>query len=462
MKKDKKGITLIALIITIIVMLILVGVTVTTAINGGLFESARRAAKETSFEKDKEQLTAAIATAYDVTTGIIKKDKLEEALGTDWTITGNDGGPYTVESPDGNLFKVKTDGTITEKKELTNIERYFLGENGEGIDINELIKIIGEEDNQRSVFIANESCGIAEDQIEIIAWMGENFILLKDKINNKTYKIRYNQVEEKMISDPEYGVVLLNNWDENSRVGKFVKYSNINYMIIYDDDEHGLQMISVEDQKYNNAELYLGFKDNYIKDWSKAKDLNGNGQISEFEKAVYSYNQAIDTLNSACAEIVPVKEGIIENVRSVGSNPAKGKSNEENATLYAEEKFITALKKSVYYGIGMENGISKSPDNHYMEDLNRMIALNIINQENWLWLASRIDYDEGVNAIIALWCGDHISDTYKDIGLFSAEHSYYYDPSAYIRPVVTLVSDVQFAGEDGSTAEKAMTIVGAE
>ena len=37
-----EGITLVALIITIITMLILVSVTVTVAINGGLFEKARR------------------------------------------------------------------------------------------------------------------------------------------------------------------------------------------------------------------------------------------------------------------------------------------------------------------------------------------------------------------------------------------------------------------------------------
>ena len=39
--KNKKGITLIALIITIIVMLILVGVTVATISDGGLFQKAK-------------------------------------------------------------------------------------------------------------------------------------------------------------------------------------------------------------------------------------------------------------------------------------------------------------------------------------------------------------------------------------------------------------------------------------
>ena len=54
----QKGITLIALVITIIVMLILVGVTITMAVNGGLFEYARSAATQTNDAKRQEQLIA--------------------------------------------------------------------------------------------------------------------------------------------------------------------------------------------------------------------------------------------------------------------------------------------------------------------------------------------------------------------------------------------------------------------
>lgn len=46
--KGQKGITLIALVITIIVMLILVGVTITVAMQGGLFDKARQAATDTN------------------------------------------------------------------------------------------------------------------------------------------------------------------------------------------------------------------------------------------------------------------------------------------------------------------------------------------------------------------------------------------------------------------------------
>lgn len=46
--KSQKGITLIALVITIIVMLILVGVSISMAVNGGLFNYASEATKGTS------------------------------------------------------------------------------------------------------------------------------------------------------------------------------------------------------------------------------------------------------------------------------------------------------------------------------------------------------------------------------------------------------------------------------
>ena len=52
--KTQKGITLIALVITIIVMLILVGVSVTVALNGGLFSTAQKATEETAARRDEE------------------------------------------------------------------------------------------------------------------------------------------------------------------------------------------------------------------------------------------------------------------------------------------------------------------------------------------------------------------------------------------------------------------------
>ena len=93
-------------------MLILVGVTVTVAINGGLFEKSKEAAKGTEIGREKEELTSAITTAYNVETGKVDKTKLKDALGTDWSLAEGDTAPYTVTSPKGNKFTVSADGTI--------------------------------------------------------------------------------------------------------------------------------------------------------------------------------------------------------------------------------------------------------------------------------------------------------------------------------------------------------------
>ena len=93
-------------------MLILVGVTITVALNGGLFNTAKSAATNTMVEAEREQLLSAVVTAYDAETGTISKAKLEANLGTGWNIAEGDTAPYTVTSPKGNKFTVSADGTI--------------------------------------------------------------------------------------------------------------------------------------------------------------------------------------------------------------------------------------------------------------------------------------------------------------------------------------------------------------
>lgn len=55
MMKGQKGITLVALVITIIVMLILVGVSVTVALESGLFDKAKEAGSEYENAAAQEQ-----------------------------------------------------------------------------------------------------------------------------------------------------------------------------------------------------------------------------------------------------------------------------------------------------------------------------------------------------------------------------------------------------------------------
>lgn len=115
----ESGITLIALIITIIVMLILVGVTVAVALNGGLFSTAKNAAKGTQVEADREELLSAVVSAFK-TDGTVDFSKLPPS---GWTGTN---GTYT--SPKGNTFKVKADGTVQYNEPGAVIHGYYYDE----------------------------------------------------------------------------------------------------------------------------------------------------------------------------------------------------------------------------------------------------------------------------------------------------------------------------------------------
>lgn len=105
--KGQKGITLVALIITIIVMLILVAVTISVALNGGLFTKAREARDKTVEEQLKEAATvtkAELLTEYyaDDKTTLPTDEHVEEILskylGDTWTINtiSESGKVYTI------------------------------------------------------------------------------------------------------------------------------------------------------------------------------------------------------------------------------------------------------------------------------------------------------------------------------------------------------------------------------
>lgn len=121
MKKEKfknnKGITLIALIITIIVMLVLVGVTVTTAINGNLFDKTKYASKETKIKAYMEELQGAVVASYDVATNKIDKTELSNNLGAEWTVKGED----TFRCINAKEEKIAF--IVTQEGEITYIER---------------------------------------------------------------------------------------------------------------------------------------------------------------------------------------------------------------------------------------------------------------------------------------------------------------------------------------------------
>ena len=135
--KNKKGITLIALVITIIVMLILVTVTIRVATDGNLFTHASNAVKGTrnailqenyiSSEMDIERIVNEFTT-----------EKVTNLTGTTWQM--NDTITYTVDmyyDISGNVFNDDLNGYYDhiEEENVASISIFFFNvqlENGFG------------------------------------------------------------------------------------------------------------------------------------------------------------------------------------------------------------------------------------------------------------------------------------------------------------------------------------------
>ena len=130
MKRLNNGITLIALVITIIVLLILAGVTIATLTgDNGILTKATESKNKTEEgeEEEKVKLSVAGALAKD-NGGEIKEGYLDEELasqfgekGTDYNLEGS--GPFTVTIIEsGRSYIINADGTIGEVVEREGIE----------------------------------------------------------------------------------------------------------------------------------------------------------------------------------------------------------------------------------------------------------------------------------------------------------------------------------------------------
>ena len=131
LKYGKKGITLIALVVTIIVLLILAGVALATLVGeNGILTQAQKAREDTEVSSEKEGLGLAITSSQmeDVDTLKIDKEKLENAIkqqfgnNKDFSVTDNGDGSFLVNMNDTKRM-------------------YYIDETGEVIDQSKMLKI---------------------------------------------------------------------------------------------------------------------------------------------------------------------------------------------------------------------------------------------------------------------------------------------------------------------------------
>ena len=391
--KNKKGITLIALIITIIVMLILVGVTVTVAINGGLFQKTKEAASKTQIEQEKEILTVAAIAAYNEKTGKIEKDKLDAQLNDGWTISGE--GPFTCTSPKQNRYTVSTDGEI--KYCLgTELEQYILGDELKGRDFEEIYnfetKKFGNENVKYMYSLSdNENAGLA-------------FMYIKYDNAIYRFKISFDIDTNASTTMASEGVkeIYKPNGNEGKLLSEVTKNNDYkDWTIIYDNGD------TVE-AVYNYAMGEVGLGAEYEKtdfandeEAKKEADLDNDGTVTELEKAIYSYNHSIDTINNYCKNLTGLPTNT--NVRSVGARKDTPKEYYTFENVKIDEESSNKINIEV-----------RKPDMEYEADAARLMFYDIAKtttkgstEESEYLFASRITYklDMKVDGILTKTCG---------------------------------------------------------
>ena len=130
--KQAKGITLIALVITIIVLLILAAVSIATLTgDNGLLNKAQEAKVENDKAGERDQIQLAYQAAkmeeYQDTEGTrtfkeIFEEELEKNGLTGAVVTDNGDGSYTVTLGNGNSYKIDGNGNITDNETIEDGE----------------------------------------------------------------------------------------------------------------------------------------------------------------------------------------------------------------------------------------------------------------------------------------------------------------------------------------------------
>ena len=117
--KINKGITLIALVITIIVLLILAGVTIATLTgDNGILTKAQNSKEKNAQKTVEEQINLAVQASRINEGLVIDKDILEQELtnnGIEITKSENDELPWTVKK-DGYVYTISENGEVKEKE----------------------------------------------------------------------------------------------------------------------------------------------------------------------------------------------------------------------------------------------------------------------------------------------------------------------------------------------------------
>ena len=347
-KNYEKGITLIALVITIIVLLILAGVTLRIVMNGGIINKSQTAVDKYDYEEAKEKLTLAL---WDCKMGVISGgdtnlqsylDKINAEI-TDTTDTEYvielDGYEFIVDKitlkiisgtksggvkPIVDVSIYQQDGSkivegekyetlaltvkVSNKKELISIDEITL-KNEKGNIINPTENVIGDSTADKS-FIINKNgkyTSIVKGTKDEIQKIGKKEIEV-NSITNIIYTVSYTNGIDNMN--------LLVTYDKTKETSTSEEQTKLNEIkakdsaTIYNravkNDNETITAIAEELRTNNDEQIYLYGRYNVNKNktysWNLSKNVQGSGSIYNtygYPNMSLDYNKGTVTISGS-------------------------------------------------------------------------------------------------------------------------------------------------------------------
>ena len=336
--KSNKGITLIALIITIIILIILVAVTVTVALEGGLFNNAKDAARET--EKHAIYETVVSAIEFDDNQDIdyvLTANKAKIALENDGktvddpaienenipprailTVTGKYG-TYQIEI-NGKEIKFLDDsnpagGGGDETAVPDELEKYILGPTKEGRSFMEIINpedfgSLQDPNDQSSTVYQNVIFGSGFDMEEVDSEQG--IMYLRIRYLGKVYKVGMDM--------NTFNTKTLTLVNTTGHIGQYVTYGGIKYIVI-GENSNTVTLISANPLQVNNANIKMGSLNQAAITAVPAADESNPTATEKLNRAIWAYNNYINILLEACksATGLTVDGSTVISIRSIGN-----------------------------------------------------------------------------------------------------------------------------------------------
>ncbi len=390
---SKSGITLIALILTIIILLLLAMVSISYIMRENIIKHAETAVNQYQIEAEKE----AIELAYEeyVMDGLNDKNanlnmegqatvtdhQDEDGNNNGWNVKfESSGNEYTVDKY-GNITGPTTGGSSTGGSSTGGSSTGGStggGSTGGGSepqksnlpDING--KQVGDE-----ILWDGDGNGETESWIVLSTTDTETEIISKDSMGSLTLGAGVPVYEETYAEDSYV------NWEDKTNV-------------------------------INEA------------------DLDKNGSLDEIEKAIYSYNHAIETINNYCKDLI--KSADRENVRSIGRS-----SETDEYTENYLDKF-----KDKYNNLKVGNINYKNSSD--IDDWKKMNAVGLINSnysdDVGYWIAERWEiYTHSTQMMLGIpyvIIGSEITET-QDLIKFTYDGTYEtHSKTCGVRPIVTI------------------------